>query len=96
MSANAILCLPAMLDLNAAPRLKSEFRSYEGAPLDIDAGKVERVGGLCLQVLIAAGAAWRRAGLALRVLNASPAFVEDVRIMGAAALLPQSEGDAAC
>ncbi|HWA01654.1 MAG TPA: STAS domain-containing protein [Caulobacterales bacterium] len=96
MSTNAILCLPPMLDLHTAERLKAEFRSCEGAPLDIDARNVERVGGLCLQILIAAANAWRKAGQELRVLGASPAFVEDIRVMGAEALLPIREESAAC
>jgi len=96
MSTTAILCLPAMLDLKAAPALKQDLQAGEGAALDIDASKVERVGGLCLQVLLAAVAAWRQAGQTLRVQDPSPAFADDVKLLGAAALLPVRESEASC
>ncbi|MES1200258.1 MAG: STAS domain-containing protein [Pseudomonadota bacterium] len=94
MSTNAILCLPAMLDLKAAAALRQELHTHEGAALDVDASKVERVGGLCLQVLIAAAAAWRQAGRAFRIQNPSLAFADDVALLGATQLLSISEGDA--
>jgi chemotaxis protein CheX len=83
-----ILSLPAVLDLRAATPLKDSLDGLAGAPLDLDASKVERLGGLCLQILLAASAAWGGAGHGFRTINASEAFRDDLRLMGAANLLP--------
>ena len=47
-----------MLDLTAASGLREQFIGRRGSALRVDASRVERLGGLCLQVLIAARAAW--------------------------------------
>jgi chemotaxis protein CheX len=47
-----------VLDLNAATLLREHFIGRRGSALRVDASRVERLGGLCLQVLIAARAAW--------------------------------------
>jgi chemotaxis protein CheX len=47
-----------VLDLNAASLLREQFVARRGSALRVDASQVERLGGLCLQVLIAARAAW--------------------------------------
>jgi len=92
MTTNAILCLPAMLDLRSAAALKQDLLSYEGAALDVDASKVERAGALGLQVLLAAEASWRRAGLGFRIRNASQAFVDDLNLLGASGMLARDDG----
>jgi chemotaxis protein CheX len=85
------LALPAVLDLRAAAPLKSSLDALTGSALDIDASKVERLGGLCLQILLAAETAWRGAGLGFRAINASEAFRDDLRLMGAASLVPMAD-----
>jgi len=90
----AQLALSSVLDLRAAAPLAAELRTHANAPLTLDAAQVERVGGLCLQVLIAAAEAWRAAGQSFQVVNASQAFRDDVRRMGATQLIPGS--DASC
>jgi chemotaxis protein CheX len=52
------LQLPSVLDVKAASALQRQFLARRGAALQVDASHVERVGGLCLQVLLAAQAAW--------------------------------------
>jgi chemotaxis protein CheX len=47
-----------VLDLKMASSLRDQFVSRRGSALRVDASRVERLGGLCLQVLIAARAAW--------------------------------------
>jgi len=44
------------LDLKAAASLRSDLLSLRHTPLDIDASDVQRLGGLCLQVLMSAQA----------------------------------------
>ena len=50
------LVLPAALDLNAAAQLKLELQEARaaGEPVSIDAGNVQRLCSLCLQLLLAA------------------------------------------
>jgi chemotaxis protein CheX len=71
------------LDTNAAAPLWAELSQHRAEAVTIDAGEVERLGGLCLQVLIAAALAWRAANKEFRIVNASPAFAEAARRMGA-------------
>lgn len=71
------------LDLSAAAPLRTELVSLQGARLEIDASDVERLGGVCLQVLLAAAASWRAANQDLRIVTPSPAFLDAVRVMGA-------------
>jgi chemotaxis protein CheX len=52
------LQLPSVLDVKAASALQQQFIDRRGTALHIDASRVERIGGLCLQVLLAAQAAW--------------------------------------
>jgi chemotaxis protein CheX len=47
-----------VLDLKAASTLRDQFVGRRGAALRVDASRVERLGGLCLQVLMAARTAW--------------------------------------
>jgi chemotaxis protein CheX len=90
MSANTIN-LPAILDLKAAGPLKAEILANAGSALDLDVSKVERVGGLCLQVLLAASETWRTAGLPFRLVHPSETARNDMRLLGANHLLPGVE-----
>jgi chemotaxis protein CheX len=77
------LTLPETLDLTAAAPLRSEILSRRGQPLDLDGSAVQRLGGLCLQVLLAARSAWTDDGHTLRFVAPSPALKEAFTIMGA-------------
>jgi len=87
----AILTLPGTLDLRAAAPLKAELQARAASAIELDAANVERVGGLCAQILIAAAAAWRGADLSFRVLNPSQACRDDLARMGATDLVFGSE-----
>lgn len=90
MSVNT-LTLPAVLDLKAAASLKADIQAHAGSPLDLDVSKVERIGGLCLQVLLAAAEAWKAAGHPFRLVHPTDAARTDARLMGAQHLLPGIE-----
>jgi hypothetical protein len=75
-SAAAKLQLEPVLDMGAAERLHAQLIDVRGQSLEIDASQVERLGGLCLQVLQTAS-----------LTGASPAF-EDAWAMFAAPALP--------
>jgi chemotaxis protein CheX len=73
-SAVAKLQLEPVLDLGAAERLHARLMEVRGQPLDIDASQVERLGGLCLQVLISARDTWQADGQTAVIGQTSTAF----------------------
>jgi chemotaxis protein CheX len=82
----ATVRLPASLDLSAAAPLASQLLGLRGLPLELDAGEVRRMGGQCLQVLLAAKGTWTSDGQAFGIANPSAEFVECLALMGAADL----------
>ena len=73
------LVLPAVLDLTAAPSLKAELMqaSNGAAAIAVDAGQVQRISSLCIQLLLAAGQQ-----VELRISPCSDAFKETARGLG--------------
>ena len=70
------LQLEPVLDLGAAERLHAQLMGMRGQSLDIDASQVERLGGLCLQVLLSTRSTWANDGHRASISAASPAFEE--------------------
>ena len=85
-SAATVLTLPDMLDLNAAAPLAAKFRVLRGRPVAVDASGVQKLGGLCLQVLLSASVTWAVDNVPLRVVDASSAFREGAALFGASPL----------
>ena len=81
--------LPQILDLGAAAPLRESLGAARGQALHLDASNVERFGGLCLQVLLAARTQWRADGVDFSIVNPSAAFAEGVRLMAAYDLAPR-------
>lgn len=75
--------LPPILDLVAASGLHEAFTSRRGTALTVDAGKVQRLGAQCLQVLLAARAAWVADGMRLVMKNMSGEFSTSLELLGA-------------
>ena len=76
------------LDLKAAGPLRSELLTLRHTPLDIDASNVQRLGGLCLQVLMSAQATWAADAIPFAISSPSPAFQEALSLFGAEDLQP--------
>jgi chemotaxis protein CheX len=74
--------LPEVLDLTAAAPLTEQFLSLRGLDLTIDAGRVARLGGQCLQVLLSCAATWKADGAKLELVNESAEFVEALQHFG--------------
>ncbi|MES1199513.1 MAG: STAS domain-containing protein [Pseudomonadota bacterium] len=74
--------LPWILDLNAAQPLQQALLAARGRPLALDAAQVERMGGLCLQVLVAAESTWIADAQPFVIENRSAAFEEALRVFG--------------
>lgn len=90
--AATVLPLPAQLGLTAAAPLASALLAERGRPLALDASAVERLGGLCLQVLLSARLTWITDDQPLTLAAASPAFREAWSLFGAPTL-PETRGD---
>ncbi|MEO1490641.1 MAG: STAS domain-containing protein [Pseudomonadota bacterium] len=75
--------LPPAVDMSSAKMIAADLCEKRGAPLTIDASDVTRIGGLGLQVLIAAKASWDADGVPLTFANGSEAFQRDIALLGA-------------
>ncbi len=71
-----------MLDLVAAPALLEALLGRRGEKLVLDGAAVSRVGGQCLQVLLAARAAWAVDGQTLFIDNMSEDFEQALELLG--------------
>ena len=74
--------LPPVLDLVAAAALHEALTGRRGTDLAMDAAGVQRLGAQCLQVLLAARAAWAADGMILAVENLSGEFAAALELMG--------------
>ena len=81
--ADTPLVLADALDMRAAGPLLEEVRRRRGSPLRLDGSQVERLGGQCLQVILAAQAAWAADGHGFGICNPSTALKEGWALMGA-------------
>jgi chemotaxis protein CheX len=90
-----VIALPAVLDIRAAEPLKADLLAARGQALTVDASAVERLGGLCLQVLLSARKTWAADGQDLTVAPLSDAFSEQWAAFGAPARAPDPVGDLA-
>ncbi|WP_312597550.1 STAS domain-containing protein [Brevundimonas sp.] len=82
-----VLVLPEILDLKAAAPLKAELVARRGQDLVLDASGVQRLGGLCLQVLLSAARTWAADGVNLRLGSVSQPLGEQWAAFGAPDLI---------
>ncbi|WP_407703768.1 STAS domain-containing protein [Xaviernesmea oryzae] len=76
------LPLAPVLDLNAASELHEKLMGLRGSDIVIDASKVERVGALCVQVLMAGAKSWQADNLSFVISQASDAFSKTTQLIG--------------
>ncbi|MBL4870668.1 MAG: STAS domain-containing protein [Robiginitomaculum sp.] len=74
--------LTQVLDLTAAKPLFESFQVTRGQAITICAKNVERIGGQCVQVLLAASKAWRDDGHAFEITNSSDDFISGLHTFG--------------
>lgn len=86
--------LAPVLDLQQAEPLKAALLALRGQPVVIDASSVERLGGLCLQVLLSAQKTWSRDGQVLTLAPVSDAFTAQWNGFGALPLASQQGASA--
>jgi chemotaxis protein CheX len=83
--------LDPRLTAEQAGPLRDSLLSQRGAPLALDAGEVERLGGSCFQVLAAARKTWAADGQPLTFAQPSPAFAAGLALLGAAGWMSQED-----
>lgn len=81
-SAAKKLSLDNVLDLNAAGGLHAKLMGLRGSDLQIDASAVERVGTLCIQVLISAAKTWEEERHSLTFSQMSDALTKTMQLSG--------------
>jgi len=79
----ATLILPPILDIQAAESLRLQLLAVRGQEVVLDASNVERLGALCLQVLVSAQQSWAREGLTVAIDQASESFANQWNMFGA-------------
>jgi chemotaxis protein CheX len=85
------IALDPVLDLRAAAPLRDALLERRGGPVIIDASRVEQLGGLCLQVLLAGRHAWANDGASFAIANHSPAFDAAITAFGASGAFGMAE-----
>ncbi len=85
------IVLTETLDLLAATPLATTLLAKRGQDVVIDGSAVRRLGGQCLQVLLAARATWAADGRSFRIAIASAELVHGLAQFGAADLAPPIE-----
>ncbi|MFC3072523.1 STAS domain-containing protein [Shinella pollutisoli] len=76
------LSLAAVLDLNEASALHRQLMGMKGSNVVIDASAVERVGALCVQVLMAGAKTWEEDKLSFTFARVSDAFMKTMQLIG--------------
>lgn len=76
------LRLASVLDLNEASALHAVLMSRRGEELFIDASGVEKVGTLCVQVLMSGAKTWESDSLKFRFSKISNAFSKTLQLIG--------------
>lgn len=74
--------LPDRLDSSAAPGLVAALLDRSGKPLVLDADRVEVIGALALEVIIAGGRQWEADGHSLTIRKPSARFVAACQVLG--------------
>ncbi len=76
------LPLPSELDMKAASPLKAALAECRGRDVELDGSAVTRLGGQCLQVVLAAVRDWAVDGRSLSIVSPSVALVDHLEMLG--------------
>lgn len=81
-SAVQTLSLEKVLDLNEASALHGKLMALRGNDVTIDASSVERVGALCVQVLMSAAKSWEEEKHSFTFSKISDALAKTMQLIG--------------
>ncbi|MFI0396094.1 STAS domain-containing protein [Paracoccus jiaweipingae] len=94
MPAAAAITLPARVDLTAVRDLGGDFLDHDGQNLRVDASAVQHLGGLGLQLLMAAAGQWRQRQLGFQVNPRSDNFDRALADFGVSLDMLENRGPA--
>jgi chemotaxis protein CheX len=72
------------MDFKEARLLAARLRGLRGQPVKLDASRVNRLSGLCLQVLLSARNTWASDNVPIAIEDASAFFLKGWSLYGAA------------
>lgn len=75
--------LPEILDLGGATRVAAQLRELRGQDVQIEAGDLQRLSGIGLEMLVAAQMQWRADGKAFSIVNWSEDTTRTLTLLGA-------------
>ncbi|HTO32777.1 MAG TPA: STAS domain-containing protein [Pararhizobium sp.] len=81
-AAQKSLSLAPVLDLNEANALHGKLMGLRGNAIVIDASSVERIGALCVQVLMAGAKSWEEDKQSFTFAKVSDAFTKTTQLIG--------------
>jgi chemotaxis protein CheX len=87
--------LPAQLDQKAAYALAETLLAERGRAVRLNGGSVLRLGGQCLQVMLAARRAWEEDSQALTIMPCSEELAAGLSLLGAAEIFGVDTGESA-
>lgn len=76
------ITLASKLASAAAADLYRQLAEHRDETLVLDASKVEQLGALCMQILVAAARSWGAAGRSFAIVDPSDAFLESAATVG--------------
>ena len=76
------LVLDTKLDSAAADGLHATLLASQEDDIVLDGSGVEQLGGMCLELIMAARHIWGEAGKSVTLENASPHMIDDLRHFG--------------
>lgn len=91
-SGSAAISPPGSLTAGAVAELRGALEAARGKDAAIDLSGVETIGGLCLELVLAAQATWRAEGRTLSLEAPSAAFMRDAATLGATQALGLETG----
>jgi chemotaxis protein CheX len=77
-----VLLLPEVMDLKASSGLCAELAARRGQDILLNAAAVRRLGGQCLQVLLAARTAWREDRRSFQIVEPSDSLLQSFELFG--------------
>lgn len=75
--------LPDVMDLRAAAPLARDLLALRGKDVALDGSGVQRLGGLCLQVLLAARQTWAADDMPLLIVEPTATLRDCIHLFGA-------------
>lgn len=74
--------LPEILDQRGAQKVATQLIEQKGKPVTLDASAITRLGGMGVEMLLAAQRQWQVDGIAFQICNWSPQAEKAIATLG--------------